>query len=259
MKATFSDMKRFFAKSKNVLPDFNTPVRYRLQKPTLLNRVDALLAPEKFPIQDLILIVTERVIEYPFVFRNLLPQKGNKVLDFGCAESLLSYQLLSNGYLVTGVDLRDYHIPLKNFKFIQGDIFDIEWTENEFDAVTAISAVEHIGLSGYGNIPQDDQTDLRALKVFSQILKPGGQLLLTVPAGACGENAFFRVYDDTRLDKILSGFEIDRIEYYAKYDSCEWQQVDASEISKYSWIDKYNGNGAFGVACVSARVNKHSS
>ena len=64
---------------------------------------------------------------------------------------------------------------------------------------------------------------------------------------------------DSNLQKkgcvILSSFKIINKEFYAKYNNYEWEQVSAKEIGEYSWKEKYDGNGAFGVACVSARLS----
>jgi len=252
MKSTIKDLKRFIENSKVIIPTYNPPLRFFLQKPSFINRVDAVLSPDKFTLDELNIIVTERVIEFPFVFRVLKKGEGMKVFEFGCANSLLSYQLVNSGYMVSGIDLRDYKLPNRNFTFIKGNLFEVNLPKNQFDAVIAVSALEHIGLAAYKEKQNPNHTDAKAVEIFHEILKPNGQLIITVPAGLKDEHHFFRIYDDDSLVQLLNKFSIEKKEYYAKYNNTDWERISENEIVKYSWKEKYNGNGSFGVGCISA-------
>lgn len=59
---------------------------------------------------------SERIVEYPWVFRNLELDAG-KILDVGCCKSKLSIQLASLGYKVYGIDISNYLYKHPNFKF----------------------------------------------------------------------------------------------------------------------------------------------
>ena len=117
---------------------------------------------------------------------------------------MLSYQLASCGFSVTGIDFRGYELSHRNFTFIQGNLFHIELPTDKFNAVIAVSALEHIGLAAYGEQAEPGQTDKRAVEIFTQMLLPEGQLILTVPAGKRDENRFFRIYDDEMIENLLS-------------------------------------------------------
>lgn len=255
MKSTPNDIKRYFENTKVIKPAHNPPLRFFLKKPTFFNRVDAIFSPDKFSLDEVDVVVTERIIEFPFVFRVLEKREGMKVFEFGCANSLLSYQLVNSGYSVTGIDLREYRLPNKNFEFIKGNLFDVDLPKNQFDAVIAVSALEHIGLAAYKEKQNSQHSDKKAVEIFHDLLKPNGQLIFTVPAGLYEEHRFFRIYDENSLIRLLEKFSINMIEYYAKYNNTEWEEVSEKEIIKYSWKEKYNGNGSFGVACISATAS----
>ena len=51
-----------------------------------------------------------------------------------------------------------------------------------YDAILGLSTVEHIGLPCYGQTPFS-RGDRLALVEFRELLRPGGRLVLTVPAG----------------------------------------------------------------------------
>jgi len=109
---------------------------------------------------------TDRYIEYPFVIRNL-PKPPAKVLDVGCSGSCFPLLLTGFGYDVFGVDVREYAIINKmkfsNFHFIKEDIRKNYFSDNYFDAVIAISTVEHIGLFGRYGMDDDLGGDKQAV------------------------------------------------------------------------------------------------
>jgi len=59
---------------------------------------------------------SQRAVEYPWVLKELkLLKPGATVLDVGCAESLLSHELIARRYMVVGIDIREY--PFKNMTY----------------------------------------------------------------------------------------------------------------------------------------------
>lgn len=194
------------------------------------------------------LVVVERVVELPWIFWNLGVPPGAAVLDFGCSQSPLALHLASLGYRVTGVDLRAYGFAHPNLKFIQGELLEAELRAGEFDAVVAVSAVEHTGLGAYGDA-RSGRADRRVVAEFGRLLRPGGRLLLTVPYGQRGETSWYRVYDRESLADLLSAFTVERIDYYAGVGRQAWAPVSAEEIAR---IDSAASGYAQGVACVVA-------
>lgn len=84
--------------------------------------------------------------------------------------------------------------------------------DENFDAVIAVSTIEHIGLGAYGD-PVQEGADSKAIKEIHRVLKPGGRLILTTPY--CAEYRLApwrggqeRYYDETTLQRLLGSFEI---------------------------------------------------
>jgi len=194
------------------------------------------------------LVVTERVVETPFVFRNLTVPPGTSILDFGCSGSTVCLSLASLGYRVVGVDLRPFPLTHSNLRFFQGEFEECGFPEAEFDAVVAVSAVEHCGLGAYGESARE-RGDRRVVDEIFRVLKPGGRLLLTVPVGRAGETSWYRVYDRAGLRTLLSRFDVLKCEYYVAVGRQRWLPATEDEIAD---VDSTSGGSVHGVACVVA-------
>ncbi|OGR42746.1 MAG: hypothetical protein A2X35_02000 [Elusimicrobia bacterium GWA2_61_42] len=173
-------------------------------------------------------VITERIVEIPFVLRNL-PPAPCKVLDFGSTSSPLVLEMASIGYKVTGVDLRPYGFTHPNLEFYIGDFAERRSDPDAYDAVTAVSSVEHCGLESYGASTKESG-DKKIVGLFRKILKPKGVLLLTVPYGRRGENEGYRVYDKERLEDLLEGFELRQKLLYAWNPEEQWVLSDESGL-----------------------------
>ena len=161
---------------------------------------------------------SQRAVEYPWVIENVkkLCPKGARILDVGCAESLLAYELISLGYEVWGIDINDYPFKPKRMIFVKRDIRDTGLPSNFFDAVVCVSTLEHIGLPVYGQENLDLEGDYKAMREIWRILKPGGYLFLTTPFA--GKNMRRvpgeRQYNLERLKRLTQGFEIVVAKYF---------------------------------------------
>lgn len=164
----------------------------------------------------------ERIIEKGWILRQLSrePLKSN-ILDLGCSESFLSIELASNGFKVTGIDVRPYPLRHPNFVFVNEDICKSTIDSNKYDIVIALSTVEHIGLDWYDK-SDVNTSDFKAVSELLRLLKPGGILLLTVPFGERAQTSLHRIYDDESLHELLQYFNIDKIEYGIKMDDRTW-------------------------------------
>ena len=131
------------------------------------------------------------------------------VCDVGCSESLLIYELVRRGYVVTGLDQRPYQEKNK-IPFVLFDMTKPIDIVNEFDYVVSVSTVEHIGLGGYGDEKCEDG-DRLAMENIHKMLKHHGFAIITVPlwywAGDTG-----RGYTYGSFGKLVSGlFSIEEI------------------------------------------------
>ena len=164
---------------------------------------------------------TDRYIEYPFVIRNL-PKPPAKVLDVGCSGSCFPLLLTGFGYDVFGVDVREYAIINKMRKNY--------FSDNYFDAVIAISTVEHIGLFGRYGMDDDLGGDKQAVAEMKRIVNQNGVILLTFPFGKAKIlKPYTRVYDSNLVKLLTVGLEIETEEYYMQDIEENWYQCHRNE------------------------------
>ncbi len=177
----------------------------------------------------------ERIIEVPFVHNVLqLPGDGRRVMEFGCTRSVLAIELLSWGYDVTGVDLRDYELTHPRFEFWKGDILNRQ-PAPLFDAITTVSVLEHVGLGAYtdqetGGSIQDVLACLRGY------LKPQGILIATVPIGKPHTDRFLHSFSPTEIDSAFrtAGLIQERAAFFRKTEPLVWKGVRPAEIAEVS-------------------------
>ncbi|MFH1724364.1 MAG: methyltransferase domain-containing protein [Elusimicrobiota bacterium] len=182
-------------------------------------------------------VVTERIVEIPFVLNRLPAERGARVLDFGCSDSPLSLHMAAMGYRVTGADLREYGFTHPNLTSLRGDFFDLEFEADSFDAVVAVSAVEHVGLGTYGGEARG--SDRAVVEKFHSLLKPGGRLLLTVPYGKKGRSAGQRVYDRQSLRELFEGFRIQEERFFRGEGLREWVETDPEGLAEVDSVTRY--------------------
>ncbi len=193
--------------------------------------------------------MNERVAELPFLFRSLARlERGARVLDAGCNFSLLSIKLATAGYQVHGVDVNDYPFSHPNFSFVKGSLCALEFADGSFDAVTAVSTMEHIGLGHYGDSRGD--SDLKAMSEMRRVLRPGGLLVLTVPYGERGGTDWFRIYDAESLAALCAGFGTVEAEYFLSHGEQYWVLVQPEALAGRG-LDERRRN--LGCACLLLR------
>ena len=155
---------------------------------------------------------TERCVETPWTAETLA--KAERVLDIGLAMSHPDYLGLLMGFLEKGgkIEAADIIRPervqsrypegwrdrILEIPVHIGDVRQMDFSADPFDAITCISTLEHIGFdapSDRADTAFDRPTELNdlpdrsvdadhdALAAFRKALKPGGLLCLTVPGG----------------------------------------------------------------------------
>lgn len=115
------------------------------------------------------------------IIRSGLIKRHHKILDLGCGTCDLTAALLSTKYNVTSVDISNEmlligkHIlkqkGLPTNKVFRADIKSFSKSHrNTYDIIICLDVIEHI------------ENDIDALMSINYLLKPGGILILTVPA-----------------------------------------------------------------------------
>ena len=166
---------------------------------------------------------TERCVETPWAAQTF--STSSRVLDIGLAMSHPDYLGLMIGFLdkggqIEGADIirpervktrypEAWRDQILDIPVHIGDVRQMDFSANPFDAVMCISTLEHIGFDApsdrtdtafdrpteLDDLPdRSEDADRAALAAFRKALKPGGLLCLTVPAG---EGATRKIKDST--------------------------------------------------------------
>ncbi|HWH12706.1 MAG TPA: DUF268 domain-containing protein [Solirubrobacteraceae bacterium] len=173
--------------------------------------------------------VNERIVEVPFALSAIgRLQPGARVLDFGSSESSLALSLASLGFEVTALDLRPYPFEHPQLDVVVSAIETWASEPGRFDAVLCVSTLEHVGLGWYGDPRHEAEGDRQALARLSDLLAPGGLLVLTLPYGARSVDSLQRRYDREQLDNLIEGWEIVERSIVEQVDDRTWRTVDDS-------------------------------
>ena len=167
--------------------------------------------------------VNERIVEIPYALSALGTRPpGARVLDVGSAESLVALHCASLGYETVALDLRPYPFAHPNLEVVVSKLEEWDAGHRAFDAILCISTIEHVGLGWYGERPEDEGADRRALDRLGAMLAPDGFVVLTVPYGTAGIDAVQRTYDARTLDALLDGWSVQDRRIVAQADRNTW-------------------------------------
>ncbi len=231
----------FFYKSSYSVRFPSDPVRQTIRYRHPLARALVGWLPYAAKKPFLRLRVTERIVEYPFVLRQLDLPLGSTILDLGATGSALALQLANFGYRVIATDVRPYPFTHPKLEFREGNFLQNSLPPESVDAVLAISTLEHMGIPYYGG-PSVADGDLLASQEIWRLLKPGGYFLLTVPYGKAAQTSHQRVYDHARLGKLLERFQLQELNYYrCENDGCCWMRVDEAAMRTVSSVHQPKG------------------
>ncbi|PKO01330.1 MAG: hypothetical protein CVU42_00550 [Chloroflexi bacterium HGW-Chloroflexi-4] len=202
--------------------------------------------------------INERTIEYPWIAENIAELEKCQVLDVGAKEGLPSTDiLLNNSNIVYTIDINTTLITqtTNNLIIKKGDIRATPFESGFFDAVIAVSTLEHIGIPGrYGIEKLDDSGDFKAMSEIHRILKPGGKVFVTLPYGFGKSLPLNRLYNDARINTLFEKFAITKKEYFRYSTQYEmWFKVREPFASENDWdIEPWYSLGCF---CATKQVD----
>jgi len=193
---------------------------------------------------------SDRFLEYNFATRHL-PSPPARVLDVGCSGSYWPLILCAAGYIVDGIDPRAYPITnrlkFEGFNFIKQDILNFN-TPEKYDACTAISTIEHIGIQSRYGQGRNIDGDKKAIDKIADALRPGGLLILTVPFGIAQVQKDVRIYDSKGIENLLSErFHIPHAECYAMDKDDNWFHDGYMDCERI-----HADSGRYALICVKA-------
>lgn len=216
--------------------------------------------PGKFGVS-----LDERVVEYPWFFANLPDEKG-RLLDAGSAlnfDVILRHPKLANKKItIVTLAPESNSFTKLGAEYLYRDIRHLPFKDNQFDYISCISTLEHIGMDNASLYIKDNafresnsEDYLVALKELKRVLKPGGSMYITVPYGKYQHLGFFQQFDEGMIRTALRIFEVYEINYF-RYDLISgWQVADSNDCTNleylgYDKVTHTGGPGAQGVACI---------
>ncbi len=130
--------------------------------------------------------------------------KDSRILDVGCSSGILLEKLREQGYEhLYGIDISEESIAIARERGLQNvfvmDATRMDFPSGTFDVLISSDSLEHI------------EDDAAVAREFFRLLRPGGRLVLYVPAheflwsGHDVVNHHFRRYSRGRLKKLIEG------------------------------------------------------
>ncbi|MGH3008140.1 MAG: class I SAM-dependent methyltransferase [Gaiellaceae bacterium] len=189
----------------------------------------------------------DREIEWTWTLAHVRRASG-RVLDFGSGNGMMALGAAFAGNDVVAVDLEpeQYAFHPDGIDYVQGDLNALPLEQGSFDQIVNCSTVEHAGLAGrYGSV-DDAEADLRAMEKMSSLLKPGGDMVLTIPVGRDAVYApLHRIYGQERLPRLLEHWEIREERYFAKPRDNRFEPVTRDDALAETGSASYYGLGLF--------------
>jgi SAM-dependent methyltransferase len=178
-------------------------------------------------------VVSEQIVESGLMLRHVRPDE-HRVLDFGGYESLLPITLAALGHEVTVLDQREYPFKCPRLTSVAADLFSQHPLQPEsFDLVLSVSTIEHLGLGGYDDTRVEDG-DRLGVESLWRLVRPGGRLMATVPAGRPAVQRGYRTYDYARLHAVFP--RLDTVLWFMKRGRTgTWSMTDGDSIAALTY------------------------
>ena len=190
--------------------------------------------------------IDERVVEYPWALTRI-PAGPGKLLDAGSAlnyrEVLDFPSLREKKITIVNLNKEENDFGNRGINYVYADMRALPFKDCEFDAVTCISTLEHVGLDNVaytGNaVHHEAKTGdfEKALLEMKRVLKPGGKLLLTVPFGKYKNFGWFQQFDQALADKAVNIFSPARsTATYFGYTKGGWNIVNKETAAQAEYF-----------------------
>jgi SAM-dependent methyltransferase len=160
----------------------------------------------------------DREIEWTWTLAHVRRHPG-RVLDFGSGNGMMALGARFAGNEVVAVDLQSEHFAFHphGIEYVQGDFNELELEPDSFDQIINCSSIEHVGLAGRYGSDDDPDGDLRAMEKMARVLRPDGDMVLTLPVGRDAvHRPLHRIYGEERLPRLLERWEVREAQYWAK-------------------------------------------
>ncbi len=189
----------------------------------------------------------ERIVEYPWFFSRL---KDNHSVILDAGSSLNHYPILTLSALenrrlyLSTLDYEGFHRLPNCPSYIYEDLREMCYKNEFFDAVVAISTIEHVGMDNHLYTADSTKREcdqlayLKAIEEFRRVLKRNGTLFLTVPFGRHKNHRWFQVFDSKMLRNIIDQFKPQtRNVAFFKYFNNQWQLAQEQQCQDAEFFD----------------------
>jgi SAM-dependent methyltransferase len=89
-----------------------------------------------------------------------------------------------------------------------GDLRSLSFAAERFDRIVCVSTLEHVGMDttrfGAARAAGDPESAAGAVAELLRVLKPRGELLITVPYGCAADRGWYRILDRPALDALMA-------------------------------------------------------
>lgn len=190
----------------------------------------------------------ERVVEFPWIAAR---QLNGSVLDAGSALNHVHVLArlrprMDDLHIVTLAPEEQAH-PRLHVSYLFADLRELPLADASYDHVVSISTLEHVGMDNDyygtpGGIAEDPQRELlAALAELRRVLKPGGDLYLTLPVGEPDRFAWVRALSTAEIDQIVEAFEpaSATVDYF-RHSAAGWQRSDRDGIAGARYRDHFS-------------------
>ncbi len=209
----------------------------------------------------------ERVVEFPWVAAQRL---SGRVLDAGSTLNhlhvLKRLRPRADELHVVTLAPEERSFPQLGVSYLYSDLRELPLADGTYDRVVSISTLEHVGTdtSYYGGetkVVEDPQRELlRAVAELKRVLRPGGDLYVTVPVGRGERFDWVRSLTLAQLDEIVEAFapESSSIDYF-RYADGGWRRAERDEVAGAGYRDHFTtpAVGADGVVAAEAVACLH--
>lgn len=189
----------------------------------------------------------DREIEWTWTLAHVRHGPG-RVLDFGSGNGMMAMGALFAGNEIVAVDLEHEQYPFHpdSIEYVQGDFNGLEFEAESFDQILTCSSIEHVGLAGRYGSADDPEGDLRAMEKMARILKPDGDMVLTLPVGRDAiHTPLHRIYGEERLPRLLEHWEVRDERYWAKPSGNRYEPVGREEALAEAGSRNYYALGLY--------------
>ena len=212
----------------------------------------------------------ERVVEFPWLASRSL---SGRVLDAGSTLNHLHVlrrlrSRMDDLHIVT-LAAEDQSFPSLGVSYLYADLRALPLAEGVYDRVVSLSTLEHVGLDlkhfgADGTRAKDPQeAALAAADELRRVLRPGGEVLISVPVGVPERFDWVRALSLHELDELIDRFAPAEVDItFFRHDG-GWGRVSRESVADARYRDHLGGApprggvvAAEAVACVALRTTR---